>query len=436
MKKADLIIKNGLIVTVNCDMDIIENGAIAISGSKIIAINKTDLILQLYSSEKILDASNKLVIPGLINAHTHLPMTYFRGLADDLPLMEWLQEHIWPTEAKFLDPEFVYHASLHGAAEMIRGGTTFFNDMYFFGFDIARAASEAGLRGIVGEGVLDFPFAGTGVDETLEYVKASYNKLQNNELIDFTVAPHAIYTCGKENLMKSFNFAKENDMLLHIHVSETEQEVKDSLKNFGKRPVEYLNDIGFLDHKTIFAHGVWINKKEMNILKEKNIGVVVCTESNLKLASGITPVKDYLQHNITICLGTDGVSSNNDLDMFSEMDFTAKLHKVFNQDPTLLPAEKVFKMVTIDAAKALFKDDLIGSLETGKLADIVLIGIDDLESLPMYNVYSHLIYTAKNSSVKDVIINGKLVMEERKLLNLNEEELIDRAKEYYRKIKT
>ncbi|KQC08755.1 MAG: hypothetical protein APR54_04235 [Candidatus Cloacimonas sp. SDB] len=436
MQKADLIIQNGLIVTVNDQMEIIENGAIAIAGNKIAAIDSTENILKTFETEKMIDATSKIVIPGLINAHSHLPMTYFRGLADDLPLMKWLQEYIWPAEARFLNPEFVYHAALHGAAEMIKGGTTCFNDMYFFSYNIAEAAAEAGLRGIVGEVVMNaLPGNKQKENEIFDYVSTSRKSFKRNDLIDFTIAPHAIYTCDKEILLKSLEFARENDMLLHIHVAETEQEVIDSLRNFGKRPVEYLKEIGFLEHKTIFAHGIWINDAELAIIKNKNVSIVVCTESHMKLASGFAPMKQYFENEITVCLGTDGVSSNNNLDMFSEMDFTAKLHKAYNNDPTLLPAEKVLKMATINAARALGKEDQIGSLEAGKLADIITIKTAELANLPMYNVYSHLVYTINSNSVNDVIINGEVVMQSRELVNLNEAELQERARKYAAKIR-
>ena len=436
MPKVDIFIKNGLIVTINEKMEIIENGAIAIKNNRILKIGKTELLEEEYTSDKIFDASSNIVMPGLINAHTHIPMTYFRGLADDLPLDEWLQNYIWPAEAKFLSEDFVYDAALHGAAEMIKNGTTMFNDMYFFSKQTALAASKIGIRGVLGEGVLDYPFVcHNKSQEMIDYAVENQIEFSENDLIDFTIAPHAIYTCNKNNLLKSIEAAQKNNMMLHMHVAETEKEVKDSLKNFGKRPVFYLNDIGFFDNKVIIAHGIWVNDEEQDILKEKNISIAITTESHLKLASGFAPIKDYLAKGVNICLGTDGVSSNNNLDMLAEMDFTAKLHKAYNQDPALLPAWEVVKMATINGAKALNKENILGSLEEGKLADIILINRDNLDAVPMYNIYSHLVYTINSSDITDVIINGKVVMEDRKLINVDEKELIEKAKYYQEKIK-
>jgi 5-methylthioadenosine/S-adenosylhomocysteine deaminase len=300
--------------------------------------------------------------------------------------------------------------------------------MYFFSREITKAAIEAGLRGIIGEGLLDFPFVGRkGADDHLKYISDLIEQLKGDQLIKMAIAPHAIYSCSEKTLMKAYELAVSSDLLLHIHVSETEQEVYDALKNFGKRPVQYLAQMGFLDHKVVFAHGVWLDQEEIALMAEKHISNIICTESNLKLASGFAPVKDYVAEGVNLCLGTDGVSSNNDLDMFSEMDFTAKVHKALHSDSTILPAEEVLKMATINGAKALHLEDRIGSLEIGKLADIVILDTDNLISQPLYNVYSYLVYAAQSSFVKDVIINGKLIMQGRELLTLDEKRIKQEA---------
>lgn len=435
MQKADIIIRDGLLLTINSQMDIIEDGAVAICGNKIKALGTTEEITANFQAEKTILANGKIIMPGLINAHTHIPMTYFRGIADDLPLQTWLQDYIWPTESRFLNREFVYHAALHGAAEMIKNGITLFNDMYFLGKESARAATEAGIRGILGEGLLDIPLAGhKNADEVIDYVISARSEFAGNELIDFTIAPHAVYSCSRENLLKARKLAEEYNLLLHIHVSETEQEVADAIRNFGKRPVYYLEDLGFLEQDVIFAHGIWVDEWEIRIMKKRSIAVAITTESHLKLASGFAPVRSFLENGVTLCLGTDGVSSNNNLDLLNEMDFTAKLHKAYNQDPTQLQAAQVVRMVTIDAARALHKDEILGSLEPGKLADIILLDTGTLEAQPMYNPYSHLVYTLNSSAVSTVIINGRLVMEDRRLLTVDESELIGRAKQYQQKI--
>jgi len=436
MESVDILIKNGLIVTINKQMDVIPNGAIAIKDGRIIQIHKTENLEKKFSAKKIFDAESKIVMPGFINAHTHIPMTYFRGLADDLPLQEWLQNYIWPAEAKFVSEEFVYLAALHGEAELVKNGITMFNDMYFFPEQTAKAASKVGIRAIVGQGIVDFPNANykepkQALDNAVKYQK----EFANNELINFAIAPHSIYSCSPETLQLASETAQKHNMLLHIHISETQKEVEDCLKQHHKRPLKYLNDIGFLDSNVVIAHGIWVDEEELNILKEKDISVAITTESNLKLASGFMPIKKYIEKGINLCLGTDGVASNNNLSILEEMDFTAKIHKAYNKNPTILPSPEVVKMATLNSAKALRKESELGSLKVGKKADIILIDTNKLELLPIYNVYSHLVYTISSNAICDVIIDGKLIMENRKLLTVDEDEIIDKAKFYKKKIK-
>ena len=416
-------------------MRVIEKGSIVIKDNIILKISKTEELDRNFTAKKIIDAKSKIVMPGFINSHTHIPMSYFRGLADDLPLQEWLNNYIWPTETRFLSEEFVYDASLYGTAELVKNGIVLFNDMYFFGKQTALAATKVGIRAIVGEGVLDYPFASyTKPKQMIDYAIRQHKEFADNELIDFAIAPHSIYVCKTKTLRLAAESARNNNMLLHIHVAETEKEIKDCIKHHKKRPIHYLNDIGFLGDNVIIAHGTWVDEEEQKIIQEKNASVVICTESELKLASGFAPIKEYLQNKVNVCLGTDGVASNNNLSILEEMDFIAKLHKSINQDPAMLPASKVVKMATINSAKALHKYSEIGSLEMGKKADIILIEKNILEIVPMYNVFSHLVYTINSNAVRDVIINGKLVMENRKLINVDEDELIERAKYYKSKI--
>ena len=436
MQKIDLIIRKGFVLQFDKNDDLFKKKSIAIDKGKILEIGKTEVLSKKYAPKQTVDAENKIVMPGFINTHTHLAMSYYKGLADDLPLMDWLQKHIWPAENHFMKKVLVYDAALHGAAEMIKNGITTFNDMYFFGDETAQACEKVGIRAVLGEGVLDFPVANyQNADEILTYIKRMNEKYKDNELIDFAVAPHAIYSCGKENLIKVKELASKLDLLVHIHLSETESEVDECLKKHKFRPVEYLDSIGFFENKVILAHGIWIDEHEMDILAKNNVSVSINTKSNLKLANGFTPIKEYLEKEINLSLGTDGVASNNNLSVFEEMGIVSTLHKTINNDPIFLPTEQIVKMATINGAKTLNKETEIGSIEIGKKADLILIETDDICIQPIYDLFSHLVYSITSEQIKDVIINGKIVMKDRKLINIDEEMLIDKAKFYQKKIK-
>lgn len=425
--KLDLIIRGGTILSLDANRSILEDHDILISGNKIEAILPSGS----HQAEAMreIEARDCIVLPGLINAHTHLPMTYFRGLADDLALEKWLGDYIWPLESKLINHQFVYDATLHGAAEMIQSGICRANDMYFQMNAIAEACSQAGLRCHVSEALIDHqdkadkPAIGSKVLE----LKSKY---QDDQLLDFSLAPHAIYTCGEETLRSVASFAKEHDILVHMHLSETENEVASCLKLHGMRPVHYLKETGILDCRCVFAHGVWVDESEMELLAEHGASIAICTESNLKLASGIAPIALYLKHGVNLCLATDGVASNNNLDLWSEMDITAKLHKAVNRDPSILPALRLVEMATVNAARALGLSQETGSLEAGKLADIALVDTLNLQSQPIFQPYSHLVYAMGTRSVRDVIINGKPVLENRQLSNVDEAALIRTARNY------
>ncbi|MDP2402010.1 MAG: amidohydrolase family protein, partial [Actinomycetota bacterium] len=323
-ERIDLIISGGTILCLDARMQVLTDSCIAISAGRI-----TDILPQAqqkYAAQEVLDASGCIIIPGLINAHTHIPMTYFRGLADDLPLMKWLQEYIWPLESKLVKTQFVFDASLHGAAEMLKNGIVLANDMYFHGEEIARALSQAGMRGIIGEAVIQtlLPKDGSiGIGQKTLELKEAFS---GNPLVDFAITPHSIYTCDRNTLEKCTEVALANDLLVHIHLSETKAERESCIESHGKKPVEYLAEIGMLKARTILAHGIWIDEQEMKILSQNRISVATCLESNLKLVSGILPMQKYHKARVNICLGTDGVASNNNLDLFAEMDMNAKLH--------------------------------------------------------------------------------------------------------------
>lgn len=432
MQKIDIIIKNGLLLTFDKEPSI---GSIAIDDGKIIEIGDLDKLEKKYIPAETLDATGKIVMPGFVNTHTHSGMIYFKGMSDDLPLMEWLSKHIWPAEEHFLSEDFVRDASLHGCAEMIKNGITTFNDMYFFGNEVAESAQKVGIRAVLGEVVLDFSVANChNADEILAYSSMLYSKYKENALIDIAIAPHAIYTCGKETLIKSAELAQKLGMILHIHLAETRQEVKDCLTKFGMRPVEYLDSLGFFQSPVLAAHAIWLDDNEQNILVKKGASIAINTSSNLKLASGFDSFETYLEKGINLSLGTDGVASNNNLSMLQEMSLTAKLQKALNNDPTILPAHQMVEIATLGGAKALGLDKEIGSIEIGKKADLICIDTNNLQCQPMYNPFSQLVYSLTSENIKDVIVNGKVVMKNRQLCNVDEAELIDKAKYYKHKI--
>ncbi len=428
--KFDLVIEGGCIVSMDAEYRILEEHCIGINEGRIKAIFPR--WSSAYDAVTRIDASGCLVIPGLINAHSHLPMTYFRGLADDLPLYQWLQEYIWPLEAKLVNPAFVFDATLHGAAEMIKNGISCTNDMYFHMASIADACTQAGLRVVISEALID-PMGSQPIDNSSIGSKVIELKQQykGNPLVDFSLAPHSIYTCSKATLSKCAQVAAQNGFLVHTHLAETEKEVQDCVAEHGMKPVAYLQSLGMLDIPNVLAHGIWVDDMEMELLvKHGNSSIAVCTESNLKLISGFAPLKGYAEHGINMCLGTDGVASNNNLDLLAELSLTAKLHKALNSDPGFLSAKDAFAMLTINAAKALGRQQDLGSLEVGKLADVAMISLDELENQPMYNPFSHLTYAITSRSVRDMVIQGKPVMLDRKLCQVDESMIIDKANEY------
>jgi len=422
MNKADILVHNGTILTMDSQNNIIHNGMVAISGSTIsyIGKDKKDSI----KAKKELDIQGSLILPGLINSHTHAAMTLFRGLADDLPLMEWLHNYIFPVEGK-MDADFVRVGTLLACAEMIMSGTTTFCDMYLFEEEVARAAKEAGMRSVVGEVIYDFPSPNYGaLEKGFIYTEALIERWEKDPLINIAVEPHSLFTCGEELLVKANDLALRRGVPLIMHLSETKEEVKEIEQKFGKRPVQYLKDLDLLGSHLILDHCVHINESEIGLLAENNVCVVHNPESNMKLASGIAPVPAMIAKGITVGLGTDGCASNNNLDLFGEMDMAAKLHKVNNLDPTVMNAKTLVEMATIEGAKVLGLEKITGSLEVGKRADLIVIDTNKPHLVPMYNPYSHLVYAANGHDVKHSIIDGNLVMENRSLLTLDVEDII------------
>ena len=431
----DLLVLGGTIVTMDQTRRIIDDGGIAVSNSRIVAIGTRTEIEGRYTARQRINAAGKVIAPGLINGHTHVPMVLFRGLADDLDLQEWLTKYIFPAEAKNVTEEFVRVGTRLGLAEMIRGGTTTYCDMYYFEDAIADETAKAGVRGVLGETLIDFPVADNKTNaEGMAYVEKFVAHWKGHELIIPAIAPHAPYTVSEEHLKAMRAFSDRTGVPIVTHISETKREVDDSVKAKGASPVAYLERIGFLNDRVIAAHMVWPQGTDLAILKRRGVGVVHNPQSNMKLASGVAPVPRMLSEGMLVGLGTDGAASNNDLNMWEEMDTVAKLHKVFTGDPKVISAQQAFELATIRGAQALHLDKEIGSLETGKRADVLVIDRDTLNQIPLYNIYSDLVYATKAADVETVIINGRIVMRNRRLLTLNEAAVKKDARSFRDKI--
>lgn len=399
-----------------------------IKGSVLVVDNKIEEIstnLVDKDADIVINGQNKITMPGLINTHSHVAMTLLRGVGDDQDLQTWLNEYIWPREAK-LNEELVYAGSKLAMAEMIKTGTTMFNDMYFYMEETAKAVEESGMRALLGYGMIDLfdeEKRKSELNETKKFIDKCHNTADGR--VQVAVAPHAPYTCSEEILKESKKLADIHNLKLHIHVSETKQEVTDLQKERNETPFEYLNNIGLLDENTIAAHGVWTTPEEMKILKEKDVSISHNPSSNMKLASGIAPVNNYIKNGINVGIGTDGVSSNNNLDMFSEMKLTALLQKVNTLDPKVLPAKETFDMATKNGAKALGVNS--GEIKEGKLADIILVNTNVPHMTPVRNPLSNIIYSALGTDVDTVICDGKILMENKELKTINEKEVISDA---------
>jgi 5-methylthioadenosine/S-adenosylhomocysteine deaminase len=430
-----LIIAGGTVVTMDAQHRVIENGSIVIEDDKIVAVGTASEVAAKYRGARVINAAGKVIIPGLINTHTHVPMSLFRGISDDLDLQDWLTKYIFPAEAKNVDEQFVRAGTRLGLAEMIRGGTTTYCDMYYFEDAIADETKKAGVRGVLGETIIDFPVADNKTNaEAMAYTERFIRKWQNDALIVPALAPHAPYTVSTEHLKAIRAMSDKYNAAVVTHVAETRKERDDIKKQYGDTPVTYLNKIGFLSNRVIAAHTIWITDDEIDILKRVGVGSAHNPQSNMKLASGVAPVPAMLAKDVAVGLGTDGAASNNDLNMWEEMDTAAKLHKEFSGDPKVVNAEQAFEMATIRGARALHLDKITGSLEVGKRADIDIVDLDDLNQTPFFNIYSALVYSTKANDVRTVIINGRVVMLDRRLLTLNESAIKKDANAYRDKI--
>src|SRR3989475_1595260 len=435
-EKVDLLVSGGTIITMDGQRRIVEDGAVVVKGDAILALGPRAEIESKYAAPQTINAKGKLVLPGFINGHTHVPMTLFGGLHDDVTLDEWLRKYIFPAEAKNVTEEFVRWGTRLAAAEQIRAGVTTFADMYYFEDAVAEETKAAGMRGVLGETFIDFPAPDNKSNAAmLEYTEKFLKKWQNDPLIHAAVAPHSIYTCSQKTLQDSAALARKYSAPIVIHVAEMKKELDDSLKQNGTSPVQYLDKIGVLGPDIVAAHCIFVDETDRRILAQRQVGCVHNPSSNMMLASGVAPVTEERAAGVAVGLGTDGpAGSNNDLDLMEEMDLAAKLQKITKMDPRALGAKAVVEMATIEGAKALHLEKEIGSLEAGKKADVILIGLDQPNAVPMYEVYSQLAYALKGSDVETVIIGGRVVMRDKKLLTVDEPAVIAKAKEFKSKV--
>jgi 5-methylthioadenosine/S-adenosylhomocysteine deaminase len=432
----DTLIHAKWIIPVEPKNAVYEKHTIAIKGGKIEALLPTDKARSKFTAIEEHNLQQHALIPGLINAHTHAAMNLFRGLADDLPLMDWLNNHIWPAEQKWVNPEFVKDGTELAVAEMIRGGITCFNDMYFFPDHTAEVCTRIGMRVVVGLILIDFPTAwANDADEYIFKGEQVHDTYRHDPLINTAFAPHAPYTVSDEPLKRINVLAEELDIPIHMHVHETAFEVEQSIELHGKRPLQRLSELGLLSSRLLAVHMTQLEKTEIKELSKLGVSVVHCAESNLKLASGFCPVGELIKTGINVCIGTDSAASNNDLDMIGEMRTAALLAKGVANDSTCLDAHTTLKMATLNGAKALGLNETIGSLKKGKQADIVAINMNQLETIPLYEPVSQIIYSANRQQVSDVWIAGKQLLKDRELTTMEYEKLMEKAKEWQNKIK-
>lgn len=435
-RAVSLVVIGGTVLTQNDTRQILSPGAVAIDGTDIVAVGTPAEIAARFSPAQTIEVRDQVVLPGLINTHTHAPMVMFRGLADDLALMDWLQKYIFPAEAKTVSPDFVRTGTRLAALEMIQSGTTTYTDMYYFEEEIAKATREAGLRGVLGQTVIQFPVADAKTPaEGLARAEAFIKAFKDDSLIVPAVAPHAMYTLDAATLKATAELGRRYDVPVLIHLAETQDEVKTARADHQNTPAGYLESIGFWGPKTVAAHGVWVTDEDIAVLKRHNVGLSHNPESNMKLASGAAPVLKYLAAGVNLSLGTDGAASNNDLDMFEAMRQASFLAKLSSGSPTAVPAQVALDLATIGGAKALALDRLTGSLEAGKRADLITVSMNAARQTPLYDAVSHLVYVTRGDDVRNTIVNGKVLMRDRKLTTLNETEVLTQARALAQKVR-
>ena len=430
-RDVSLIVANGTIVTLDAQQRVLQRGSVAIDGRDIVAVDAADAIRSRYSARDTIEADGSVVMPGLINTHTHAPMVLFRGLADDLALMDWLQNYIFPAEARTVSPEFVRAGTRLAALEMIESGTTTYADMYYFEEEIARVTKAAGLRGVLGETIIQFPAPDAktpeeGIARTEKYI----NEFKDDDLITPAIAPHSMYTLDGATLKACRALADRLRVPVIIHLAETKAEVRTSLEKYRATPAAYLDSLGFWGPRTLAAHGVHLTPAEIQLLARRKVGLSHNPESNMKLASGAAPVPAMRAAGIPVGLGTDGAASNNDLDMFEAMRQAAFLHKLTSEDPRAIPAPVAIQMATIEGARAMGMEREIGSLEPGKRADLIVVSMTAARQTPLYDPLSHLVYVTRGDDVQTTIVNGRILMRNRKVLTLQREDVLSEARAF------
>jgi 5-methylthioadenosine/S-adenosylhomocysteine deaminase len=434
--QVSLLVTGGTVVTMDGGRQVFSPGAVAVQGDAIVAVGPAATIGQQYAGTDTIDTTGRIVLPGLINTHTHAPMVLYRGLSDDLALMDWLQKYIFPAEAKTVSTEFVRAGTRLAALEMIRSGTTLFTDMYYFEEEIAAATKEAGLRGVLGQTVIQFPVADAKTPaEALTRADAYIRKWKGDALVTPAVAPHSMYTLDAPDLTAVRDLARLHDVPVLIHLEETRDEDRISLEKHKMSPTAFLESIGFWDTRVLAAHGVWVAPEDFAVLHRHGVGVAHNPESNMKLASGTAPVEAMRAAGIDVGLGTDGAASNNDLDMFEAMRQTAFLHKHASGDPRAMPASVALELATIGGAKALGMDKLVGSLEGGKKADLIVVSMDAARQVPLYDPVSHLVYVTRGDDVNTTIVNGRVLMRDGRVLTLDEAAVVRDARAMGEKVR-
>ena len=435
-RAVSLIVIGGTVITEDAAHTMLSPGAVAIDGRDIVDVGSPAAIAAKYQGAQTIDARDQIVLPGLINTHTHAPMVMYRGLADDLALIDWLQKYIFPAEAKTVSPELVRVGTRLAALEMIESGTTTFCDMYYFEEEIAKATVEAGLRGVLGETIIQFPVADAKTPaDALARAERFIKEFKDNGLVVPAVAPHALYTNDTATLKASADLARKYGVPLVIHFAETEDEVKVASDQYHLTPTAYLDSIGVLGPTTIGAHGVWVNDADIAILKRDGVGVAHNPESNMKLASGAAPVTKYLAAGVKLGIGTDGAASNNDLDMFEAMRQASFLAKLTTHDPTAVKAQDALDMATIGGARVLGMDKTIGSLEAGKRADLIVVSMSAARQTPLYDPVSHLVYVTRGDDVRTTIVDGRILMRDRQVRTLNRASVIADANQLAAKVR-
>src|SRR6202046_3159744 len=434
-QRVDLIVVHGTVVTMDAKRRILEDGAIAVQGDAIAAVDATANIDATYESGKVIDARGGLILPGLINAHTHMSMSLFRGLANDLSLDDWLNKYIFPAEHRYVTRDFVTGSTRLSLLEMLRGGTTTVADMYFFEEEVAEATKAAGMWGVLGETLIGFPSPDSKTPAAaLAYTESFLKHWRGDPLITPAVAPHAIYTCSEELLKDAAALARSNQAPLLIHVAEAPFEIEKSRQEHGLTTVQYLARIGLLGPNVLGAHCIWLDQADVQTLAHFEVGCSFNPSSNMKTAAGLMPAAELLAAGVAVGIGTDGAASNNNQDMFEEMDLAAKEQKFARMDPKALPAEQVVEMATVTRARALHLEGQIGSLEVRSEADLIVVDTSDAHATPMYDVYSAIVYSLKSSDVRTTVIGGKVVMEDRRMLTLDEPAILAKAAEYAKQI--